>query len=441
MKPAVVVLFEDDGYNLLWPLAATRPVWELRLGGHTLGEKLKGQFPGAQFAYVGRPDVIAALEEDEGPMPRPRDLRIQGDVLWLNGRALADERWLDAIALSKGPMRWCVGARVLALAHSARMTPDVIGQPALFTRTDTPAGPGFVDEEVDAPFVDAIWDLLRHNHQELLVEGELAVRAAHGAELAPRNNPALSPGAHVIEAAGIALHPTARIAPGCVLDASGGPIVVERDAVLEPHTYVAGPCWIGAGTHVLGGKLGGGVALGPGVPRRGRGRGDDLAGLRQQAPPRLRRAQRDRRVGEPRARSPPPATSRTTTARCACGVDGAERDSEENKIGSIIGAHVKTGIGTLLPTGAVIGAGVEPVRRRPLRARASCRRSRGGTASARRATRSRSSSRPRASCAPARARASGDAQEQLYRTIASRRPRLSAGRRDTWTTRPEPDHA
>jgi hypothetical protein len=33
--------------------------------------------------------------------------------------------------------------------------------------------------------------------------------------------------------------------------------------VIEPHTYVAGPAWIGAGTHVLGGKLGGGVALGP----------------------------------------------------------------------------------------------------------------------------------------------------------------------------------
>jgi len=36
---------------------------------------------------------------------------------------------------------------------------------------------------------------------------------------------------------------------------------------------------------------------------------------------------------------------------------GGERDTGSNKVGSIIGAHVKTGIGTLLPTGCSIGAG------------------------------------------------------------------------------------
>jgi hypothetical protein len=38
-------------------------------------------------------------------------------------------------------------------------------------------------------------------------------------------------------------------------------------------------------------------------------------------------------------------------------VDGREVDSELSKIGSVIGAHVKTGIGTLLPTGCSIGVG------------------------------------------------------------------------------------
>ena len=59
-------------------------------------------------------------------MPAPSGLKINGDVLWLNGRALADERWLDAVAQSKRAMRWCVGKRVLALAHPPHMTADVI---------------------------------------------------------------------------------------------------------------------------------------------------------------------------------------------------------------------------------------------------------------------------------------------------------------------------
>ena len=32
---------------------------------------------------------------------------------------------------------------------------------------------------------------------------------------------------------------------------------------------------------------------------------------------------------------------------------GRERDSGTNKVGSFVGAHVKTGIGSLLPTGQI----------------------------------------------------------------------------------------
>jgi len=38
-------------------------------------------------------------------------------------------------------------------------------------------------------------------------------------------------------------------------------------------------------------------------------------------------------------------------------VDGVEIDSGSPKVGALIGAHVKTGIGSLLPTGASIGVG------------------------------------------------------------------------------------
>jgi len=354
VTPAVVVLFEDEGWRMLRPLASTRPVWDLRLGGHTLGDKLRGHFPGAQFAYAARPSVIDALAEDEGPLPRLEDLKVKGDVLWLNGRALADERWLELVAKSSGLTRWCVGNRVLALAHSAGKTAEVLGQNALRNSTREPAGLGFKDEECEAPFIDAIWDLLRHNHNELLLEGELAVRAAHGAELAPRTNPAVASGVHLISAQGIAIHPTARVAPACVLDASNGPIVVERDAVLEPHTYVAGPAWIGAGTHVLGGKLGGGVALGP-VCR--------VAGEIEET---IFQGYGNKRhhgfVGHSVIGQWVNLGALTTTSDLKnnygpvrVSIAGEPHDTGESKVGSFVGDHVKTGIGTLLTTGAVIG--------------------------------------------------------------------------------------
>src|SRR5439155_253261 len=213
VSPAVVVLFEDAGTDGLWPLAATRPAWDLRLGGHTLGDKLRAHFHDAQFAYVGRPEVIAALAEDEGPLPSPSDLKIKGDVLWLNGRALADERWLDAVADAQGETRFLCGQHVLALTHAAGRTADVMARRALFDAPGQAAGPGWTDVELEAPFIDHAWDLLRHNHHELLLEGEIAVREAHGAELAPRTNPALAARAHVLSASSVAIPPTARVAP------------------------------------------------------------------------------------------------------------------------------------------------------------------------------------------------------------------------------------
>lgn len=354
MSPAVVILFEDDEHGALWPLAATRPVWDLRLGGHTLGDKLRAHFHDAQFAYVGRDDVLAAAAEEGLPLPAPETLAIQGDVLWVNGRALADERWLDAIAPISVGTRFTSGERVLAFGHAAGRTAQVLRTPALWRDPAARGLPGFADAECEAPFIDAPWDLLRLNHHELLVEGEQAVRAVHAAELAPRENPALMPGAHLVAPGAIALHPTARVAPGAVLDASNGPIVVERDALLEPHTYVAGPCWIGAGTHVLGGKLGGGVSLGP-VCR--------VAGEIEES---IFQGHANKRhhgfVGHSIIGTWVNLGALTTTSdlknnygEVRVSMHGRTIPTGETKVGAFLGDHVKTAIGTLLPTGTIVG--------------------------------------------------------------------------------------
>lgn len=354
MKPSVVVLFEDEGHHALWPLAATRPLWDLRLGGHTLGDKLRAHFHDAQFAYAGRADVLAAAAEDGTPLPGLDALRVQGDVLWVNGRALADERWLGAIGPIAVGTRFTSGESVLAFAHPAGKTAQVLATPGLWLDPAARQVAGFLDAETDATFIDHPWDLLRLNHHELVVEGELAVRAVHAADLAPRQNPALLPGAHLVSPGAIALHPTARVAPGAVLDASNGPIVVERDALLEPHSYVAGPCWIGAGTHILGGKLGGGVSLGP-MCR--------VAGEIEES---IFQGHANKRhqgfVGHSIVGAWVNLGALTTTSDLKnnygpvrVSQHGREQATGETKIGAFLGDHVKTAIGTLLTTGTVVG--------------------------------------------------------------------------------------
>jgi hypothetical protein len=135
--------------------------------------------------------VLAAAGEDEGPLPRLRDLEVKGDVLWLNGRALADERWLDRV--QKRPAALVAGQRVLAIAHPAGRTADVLANPHLWESRRDPRAWVSRTRSRGAVRRRDLGPPAAQSPRAAASRAELAVRAAHGAELAPRTNPALAP--------------------------------------------------------------------------------------------------------------------------------------------------------------------------------------------------------------------------------------------------------
>jgi len=182
-----------------------------------------------------------------------------------------------------------------------------------------------------------------------------------------------------------------------VLDAGNGPIVVERDALIEPHSFIAGPCWIGAGTHVLGGKLGGGVSLGPVCRVAGEVEESIFQGFANK--------RHHGFVGHSIVGAWANLGALTTTSDLKnnygpvrVSIGGKVHDTGESKVGAFLGDHVKTAIGTLLTTGAVAGRRRTWSAARP-RAPRSCPRSPGGTARPSCPTTSRSSSPRRGSSA------------------------------------------
>jgi UDP-N-acetylglucosamine diphosphorylase/glucosamine-1-phosphate N-acetyltransferase len=141
--------------------------------------------------------------------------------------------------------------------------------------------------------------------------------------------------------------------PFAVLDARGGPILVGRDAVVQSHSVVEGPCVIGAGSQVLGGV----------VRRSTVGPQCRLAGEVEDT---VWQGWANKRhhgfVGHSLVGEWVNLGALTTTSDLKNNYGpvrvwaaGRERESGSNKVGSIVGAHVKTGIGTLLPTGCSIG--------------------------------------------------------------------------------------
>src|SRR4029077_20109719 len=201
-----------------------------------------------------------------------------------------------------------------------------------------------------------------------------------------------------------------------VLDGAEGPIVVERDAVLEPHTYVKGPCWIGAGTHVLGGKLGGGVSLGPVC----RVAGEIEETIFQGYANKRHHGFVGHSVIGPWANLG--ALTTTSDLKNNYGpvrvtLHGQAHDTKEGKIGAFVGDHVKTGIGTLLTTGAVIGPAADLFGGGTLSPKELPAFAWWDGATLREYEIDRFVATARLVCAR-RGRTFGPAQEQLYRTLA-----------------------
>jgi UDP-N-acetylglucosamine diphosphorylase/glucosamine-1-phosphate N-acetyltransferase len=197
-----------------------------------------------------------------------------------------------------------------------------------------------------APALEWPWDLIAYNSDALVADlaGQPATRDgdvhAHAVLLAPER---------------IAIAAGARIDPLAVLDARNGPIAIERDGIVLPHTVVSGPCRVGEGTQLLGGFVGN-SSIGPGCRIAGE---VDACVWQGWANKRHHGFIGHSVIGEWVNLGALTTTSdlKNNYGEVRMQTADGERPTGSSKVGSILGAHVKTGIGTLLPTGAWVGTG------------------------------------------------------------------------------------
>jgi len=339
-----LVVFEDSHWPRLGPLADLTPVPALRLGAGTLADRWAGQSGAVAVAIEGRRGLAAAIEERTAPGAGITD----GDeVLIVNAAALPTPALIERMR-EIGPRRlFTLRDRVLGALMSARDLPPtgLIGSgEGCETRLREL---GFESVEVAADYLEWPWDLMGRN--VAAIEADLARVPLGSVE------GSVHPGAVLLEPGRIRIEAGACVDAGVVLDARGGPILIGSDAVLLPHSLVGGPCVVGAGTHVLGGA----------VRRSTFGPGCRVAGEVEES---VWQGWANKRhhgfVGHSVVGEWVNLGALTTTSDLKNNYGPVrvwtaegERDSGSNKVGSFIGAHVKTGIGTLLPTGCSIGVG------------------------------------------------------------------------------------
>jgi len=169
------------------------------------------------------------------------------------------------------------------------------------------------------------------------------------------------PHAAAHEVAGVVLHGvhdlirTLAVEPGVVFDVRDGPVVLESGVEVRSGARLEGPLWAGANAHLLGGAIRA-SAIGPRCNIRGELSNCVFLGYANKA--------HDGFVGHSvigrwanLGAGTITSNLKNTYGAVRLEVAGTAIDTGMQFLGSLIGDHAKTAIGTLLGTGTVIGAG------------------------------------------------------------------------------------
>ena len=331
-------LFEDAGTARLLPLTWLRAGFELRCGCDRLVDKVR-----THMGPVARVWVREALREPLQERFR-LDAPEQGQGWCLvNARAFVTGN----VALPAPGVAWRQDGELVA----AGVTAEELGRLSIATLQNAETLAAWLANfRVESPpavvrLITYPWDLVLAN------EGELRRQCRAGGV----RDGQVYAGAHLVQETQIYIGRGARIKPGAVLDAEDGPIHIERDALIQANAVLEGPCYIGAGSVVRpGAAIRPGTAIGPVCKVGGEIEGSIIHGhTNKQHDGFLGHSY----VGEWVNLGAGTITSdlKNTYGTIRVSLNGQGVESGQHFVGSFIGDHSKTGIGTILPTGGVIG--------------------------------------------------------------------------------------
>lgn len=229
-----VLIFEGSLWSAFAPLSLSRPVFSLATGASSLLEKQLRHLQPDRLTLWVRPEMEAFCRRRIVPhLKIPTEINRPLDdepALMFNGRAvhLASFEFPphDAVVVDEG--------ETIRLAYASR---PGLGPRDVFDRS--PAWLGLLELPHTMPqarLVDSLWDLV-HWNEESLVEDF--------AHMPPEGQEKPAGPWHLLNAPDVWLAKDVKLAPGCVLDASKGPVMIGAGATIGANAVIIGPCWIG----------------------------------------------------------------------------------------------------------------------------------------------------------------------------------------------------
>lgn len=341
MDDLEIIDFDDRVARDWEPFALTRPVGELLFGALTLRERHEHVFRARCVGHVTS-ETLAGFEEDGAPGVIPLPDRRRGTPrLYLLSRFVPDFHTALETRGGGGPVMLDSGAVVGWYDPEGDHPPD----PEFIL--DPAAGNPSPAAIAHGELLDRVWQLVSRNPARTGTDIETLKSDARA--------PVLPDGTYQWGKHTLFIDETATVEPGCAFVTTDGPIWIDRRAHVRAFTRLAGPAYIGPDSTLIGGSVQA-VSLGP-VCRVGGELAESvcLGYMNKQHDGHIGHAYLGRWVNLGAETTNSDLKNNYGTVRMW--TPAGEVDTGEVKLGSLLGDHVKTGIGLLLNTGTVIGAG------------------------------------------------------------------------------------
>ena len=338
-----VCLFEDAGVLALDPLTATRPAFELLCGATSLAAKQCRHFAPCEVGALVRPHLAELFRLHHPAMP-------VNDAAWLRAgpTVLVNGRWLPPALPATSVTGPCVGLVGETVAYAivgpellTYCSPDTLDDCLHHWRQALPQRPA------GGAMVAYPWDLVENNAAQLFADFERYASSARPSAL-PGGLAVVGPKDNLL------IDPTARLDPLIVIDTTGGPVVIDREAVIHAFTRLEGPCYVGPQAQVHGGKIRAGSTVGP----NSRVGGEVEASILHAHSNKYHDGFLGHSyVGEwvNLGAGTHNSDLRNDYGEVTVIVNGAPVRTGLTKVGCFVGDHTKTALGTLLNTGSNVG--------------------------------------------------------------------------------------
>lgn len=234
-----VVIFEGSRWHTFAPLSLSRPVFNLATGASTLLQKQVRHLQPTRLTLWVRPELETITRDRIAPstgiataVNEPLD---NEPALLVSGRAVhlreyAHARWESVVTDENEAIQ-------TAYVCSPGLSPEDVRQRTgrWLRLLDLPRA------KPQSRMMDSLWDLIHWNEESLMED------------FARRPSPPSKPAGpyHMVNEEEISLGKDVVLEPGCVLDASKGPVVLENGAAIGANAVVQGPCYIGSHAIVM----------------------------------------------------------------------------------------------------------------------------------------------------------------------------------------------